>query len=516
VRRTDPWTGVAFVIFAFLFRLMSAWITVSVLPAFERDFGVAAPSAELTLTLFLGLAGALIAPSGILADKYGRVRLFTYGTIGMIVGNLMSALAPNFGVLLVSRIIEAVSFPAMGAASLALVAKAFTDPKPRSRAFGLYGATYGAALALASAVGGFFAADLSWRWSFAMMIPVLLIALFGVRWTLRGSDDPHPTRRFDWFGTTLLALFVLTLFIGMEQVPVLGFEGWPAGLVLLSGVSLLLLIGWEYYLSRNDKQPIFDRLLLASPGFLVACIVSFLMMFGAFATFTVLPVYWSLVGQGSVVVVGVALVPMGVGWMIGSPLAVPVGARIGARRTVVLGLIIGAIGMAGLGVVVSQSGSAIPTIGPLALLGFGIGLAYTRVNEAGLREVADRFTGLGSGMLIGFRLFAAGLGGLLLAQALTLVATHDAEDKLTQDQTLSAAERTHVEHAIEAAGRGRYTLLLDVEDAPALRSAALEVTDSYTTSVRFTMAAGCIILLAGAFVATRLPRSGGRRHRETS
>ena len=230
----SPWLGVSLVLLSFVVRLMNATITSTELPALEADLDVSGPTAELTITLFLAIVGALVAPMGMLADRYGRVRVFSYGVVIMIIANLGSALAPNYGILLVSRMAEAVAFPAMGAATLALVASAFTSLQHRSRAFAAYGACYGFAVAMAGVLGGLFATDLSWRWSFAMNIPFLLIALFGVNRLLGGDDDPHPEQEFDWGGTAALTVVVSGLLLGMHRVPETGWDSTTIALFVIT------------------------------------------------------------------------------------------------------------------------------------------------------------------------------------------------------------------------------------------------------------------------------------------
>ena len=499
------WLGLAFILLSFVVRLITATITSSELPALQSDFNISASAAELSLTLFLAIAGALVAPVGMIADRLGRVRVFTYGALGMAAASAVSALAPNYGVFLASRVAEAVAFPAAGAASLALVAKAFTDQRLRARVFGVYGACYGLALALSVVLGGFFATDISWRWGFAMNIPVLVVAVIGVRATLLREDDPHHGRQLDPVGTVLLLIIVSFVLVALDRGPVAGWAGLPAVLLAIGLVTAVLMVVVHRRRVASGDQVVFDPELFASPGYRPAWLVSFLMMFGAFAVFTVLPLYWSLLAQRNPIEVGIGMLPVGAGWSLGALAAIPVGHRIGARGAVLTGLVMAAAGLCATALVISPQTPDTATTGSLLLLGLGLGMAYARVNEAGLRHVADRLTGLGSGWLIGIRLLASGLGAVVLAQGLVLGATLEARGLLDGTE-LPAAERNDLKEALAQVARGRPGPLWDDEERAKLAAAAEQVAGDYDHATRATLLAAAGFVLAGAGAATRLAK----------
>ena len=507
----NPWAGLTFVLISFVFRVANATITYSELPAFESEFGVAGPTAELTLTLFLAIAGALIVPVGRLADRYGRVEVFTVGAIGMAAANLVSGLAPNFAILLGSRVLEAIAFPFMGAASLALLAGAFKDQEQRALAFSLYGASYGLALAIAAGIGGLFTQAVSWRWSFLMNVPILVGALIGVRATFPTGTGRHPETRLDVMGSLLLLGSVTGLLIAADRGPVDGWYSY-AGLLLVAAVSLVIALAiHEWRRIDSDKPILFDVDLLRSPGFLAACVTSFLFVFGAFAVFTVMPLYWRLAGRHNSLAVGVGLMPVGIGWAIFAVLARPIGRRFGARRAVIGGLTVASIALLGTAAAVSDSGSTRVTLAPLFVLGCGLGLAYALVNEAALRDVPDRLTGLGSGMLIGFRWIAAGLGAVVLAQLLLVSGTFGARDAIKDTAGLTAAERVQAQQTIQAASRGRDTGLEELVKDSRMRAVLDGIESAYVTATRLTLLVGAAFVAGAALTGRRLPRDARSR-----
>ncbi len=499
---TSPWLGLSLILLSFVVRLMNATITSTELPALEQDLDVAGPTAELTMTLFLAIAGALVAPFGMLADKFGRVRIFSYGTVGMLVANLGSALAPNFPMLLATRVLEAIAFPAMGVASLALVAGTFSQPKQKARAFAAYGACYGLAIAMAGILGGLFVTDLSWRWSFAMNLPFLLVALVGVNTLLRSEDDPHAEREFDAGGAVFLLIGISALLIWLQRLPLVGLDIVSVLMILIALLAFLLLVVWERRQSQRGRQVIFDPQLFAISGFPAASATSALMMFGAFAVLTVLPLYWILVGDADPLAVGVGLMPLGLGWSLGAIVAVPLAGRFGARLVVVWSLVFAASMLACVALTVSSDGSTIAPMLPLCGSGLGLGIGYSRLNDAGLRNVPDRFTALGAGVLIGFRFLGAALGAALLAQGMMLSATQLAKDAIN-DASLSERESARLEAVVESAARGRYGPLFTAENRSDLGP---QLSKAYAEGAKFTLFLAAVSLGCAGLTARRLPR----------
>ena len=502
-----PWIGLSFVLLSFVFRLINAVVTTAELPVFQAEFGISSADAELTLTLFLAIAGALIVPIGMLADRYGRVTVFTYGTVAMIVANLITALSPNFTILLASRILEAIAFPAMGVASLALVVGAFSDQKRKSLAISFYGACYGLGLTLAVLLGGYFTTDVSWRWSFAMNIPVLIVALIGVRRSFTSKADRHPGRPIDWAGGIFLLGTLTTLLVALDQGPTAGWDGIAGVLIVLCMLFAVSLLTQQRSALRRGKAAIFDAHVMATPGFRPAITVGFLMMFGGFSVVTVVPILWVLADNSSPLQVGLGLSLLGIGWMTGALLSVHLGRRFGARRSVIGGLILAAVGLALTALVGVPSESLVTTAPCLGVLGIGMGIAYARINEAGLAHMPETHTSQGSGLLIGFRLIGGGLGAALLAQFLLLTATLAAEKEVMLQTTLTSTQQRNLTETIGAVSRGNYGSFFTDELQPTLQAATVDITDAYATGARNTLLVGGGLLVVAAFAARRLPKS---------
>src|SRR5215212_9379316 len=113
------------------------------------------------------------------------------------------------------------------ATSLALIAQAFTG-RERGTAFGIYGATIGAAVAIGPLVGGALTDGLGWEWIFFVNVPIGIGAVAVTLAKVDESKDPHPAG-IDWPGavafTAALFMLVFALIRGND-------EGWSSTLIV--------------------------------------------------------------------------------------------------------------------------------------------------------------------------------------------------------------------------------------------------------------------------------------------
>ena len=89
---------------------------------------------------------SLLLTSGVLADRYGRRRLFAIGLVVFTLGSLLCGLAQDPLMLIASRSAQGIGGAIMFATSLALLGQSFRG-KDRGVAFGVWGAVTGVAVA---------------------------------------------------------------------------------------------------------------------------------------------------------------------------------------------------------------------------------------------------------------------------------------------------------------------------------------------------------------------------------
>ena len=139
---------------------------------------------------------ALLLTGGSLADLFGRRLVFVLG-LGIFTGaSLLCGLAGSPLTLNLARGVQGIGGALMFATALALLANAFPG-RERGTAFGLWGATTGAAVAVGPLVGGVLTEWLGWEYIFFVNVPIGIGAIFMTLSKVEESRSPAEGR-VDW------------------------------------------------------------------------------------------------------------------------------------------------------------------------------------------------------------------------------------------------------------------------------------------------------------------------------
>src|SRR5205823_340841 len=191
------------------------------LPAIERDLGGGLSAQQWVSNAYLLALGSLILIGGSLGDIYGERRVFTAGVAAFGVLSVACALAPTIGVLIAARALQGIAGALVTPSSLAIIVAAF-PPKQRGAAIGSWTAWGGIAVIVGPLAGGWIVDQLSWRWIFALNVPLVLgtlaLILSAVPRTSRTS-----ARHVDLLGAGLCVLGLGGIVFALIEEP---HYGW--------------------------------------------------------------------------------------------------------------------------------------------------------------------------------------------------------------------------------------------------------------------------------------------------
>src|SRR5580765_6104708 len=130
----------------------------------SEDLNTTVKGVQTTITLFLLIMAVLMIPCSKLTDRWGRKRCFTMGLTLYGIGALVSAAAPNLGVLILGNSV----FEGVGTALLIppvyiLATLWFADVTSRAWAFGVISGLGGVGAAAGPLIGGLITTGISWR-----------------------------------------------------------------------------------------------------------------------------------------------------------------------------------------------------------------------------------------------------------------------------------------------------------------------------------------------------------------
>src|SRR3954470_7080321 len=201
--------------------LVDSTVVNVALPAVERDLGGGLAGQQWTSNAYLLTLGSLLLIGGSLGDIFGERRVFSAGVIGFGVTSILCAAAPTIEVLVAARALQGVAGALLTPAALAVIVNTFPGQQ-RGRAIGMWTAWAGIGAVLGPLVGGQIVDNASWRWIFAINVPLLILTLVLVSRTMRGEQRKEGGR-VDLVGAALCATGLAGMTYGLIEQPLKGF-----------------------------------------------------------------------------------------------------------------------------------------------------------------------------------------------------------------------------------------------------------------------------------------------------
>lgn len=152
-------------------------VVTTMLPELQQSFGHTIDQLSTSLSAYLFPFAGLMLVSGTLAERFGRKRTVQVGYLVYTVASLACALAPNFELFMLARVLQGAANAFTTPVLVAAIADAVA-PGHLGRALGLFGSLQATGQAMAPLIGGL-AASANWRLAFfgAALVSGLL-ALF--------------------------------------------------------------------------------------------------------------------------------------------------------------------------------------------------------------------------------------------------------------------------------------------------------------------------------------------------
>jgi EmrB/QacA subfamily drug resistance transporter len=340
------------------------------LPAIAHDLGGGLVTQQWVSNAYLLTLGSLILVGGSLGDIYGERRIFALGVSAFGVFSVAAALAPTIGVLIAARALQGAAAALLTPASLAVIVGAFAE-KERGAAIGAWTAWGGIASIFGPLAGGVIVDAASWRWIFALNVPLVAVTL-ALIFAAVPASAPAPGRRVDLVGAGLAALGLAGVVFGLIEEP---RHGWLSvttiGSMLTGVVCFVLFIVYE----RRAAQPMLKLELFEHRNFAMGNLETLTMYAGLSILFFFLTIFLQQVAGYSALESGLATIPV---TLVMFGLSRRFGAladRIGPRRLMGAGPLVAAAGiflLLRLGMTVSYVADVLP-----AMLLFALGLSMT-------------------------------------------------------------------------------------------------------------------------------------------
>src|SRR4051812_24230798 len=206
------------------------------LPHITADLGGGLAGQQWVANAYLLTLASFILIAGSLADIFGERRVFAAGVAGFGVCSVACAAAPTIELLVVARALQGLAGALLTPASLAIIVTVF-PARERGAAIGSWTAWGAIGYIVGPLVGGQIVDSVSWRWVFAINVPITLatLALASRYVPAAGRGEAGAARRHvDLPGAVLAALG-----LGLLSFALIESRWWvaaPGALALLAFV----------------------------------------------------------------------------------------------------------------------------------------------------------------------------------------------------------------------------------------------------------------------------------------
>ncbi|MGW2822699.1 MFS transporter [Streptomyces sp. NPDC001443] len=302
-----PWPALLALGTAVFITSLTETLPAGVLPQMSSSLGVSSGAAGQTVTVYAAGTALTAIPLAAATTGIRRKPLLLCAMTVFLVANTLTAAAPGYAILLVSRFLAGVA-AGLAWAILAGYARRIAPPGQEGRAIAIAMTGIPLALSLGVPAGTLLGQQIGWRTSFAAVSAITLVVLTWITFSVPAvsrptttAEEPKPTTRQTLRvpGVTAVMVVVVTFVLGHTIIyayiaPYLRHAGLTAAvdaILLAFGTACLVSI---WYTGRHIDRHLRGLALTAAMLFTAAT--------AAFATTTAQAVVW------------VAAVAWGLGW----------------------------------------------------------------------------------------------------------------------------------------------------------------------------------------------------------
>jgi EmrB/QacA subfamily drug resistance transporter len=363
------------------------------------------------------LAYALfLLTGGLLADLRGRRKIFIAGVLVFSAGCLICGLSPDAPTLIFGRVVAGLGAAMLQPASLAILRVVWTDARERGHALGIWASCNGLAFVIGPTVGGLLIHSFGWRSVFLVVLPLGIGAVaLAFRYVPESSD---PTGRHgDPLGQTLAA-------IALGGLALASIEAHERPLVCAVALPVAIMAGALFVVAErlHGESALVPSGLFRKPAFAGAITATAAMTFGMYGLLFLVPMSWqgSATAPLSVVVAGLALMPMALVFVFVSRNSGTLAERFGARVATAGGTALVGIGLMVLALTLSGRPIWLAEI-CMVLAGIGMGINTGPLMGVAVAAAPPARAGTASSLINVARMVGATLGVAMLGALYALL-----------------------------------------------------------------------------------------------
>jgi EmrB/QacA subfamily drug resistance transporter len=257
------------------------------LPDMSNQLHVSISSIQWVVTAYLLTISLLLLVCGKLSDLYGKKIIFSSGFVLFACGSALCGFSHSLGILVFSRVIQAIGAAAMMSLSQGIVTAVFSDEE-RGRALGLVGTMVAIGSLTGPSLGGILDHAFNWQSVFYINIPIGIIGAALSFIIIPEIFETQDNKHFDLKGAVFFSLSILFLFLGLMFVQDDTLPLWALAPALLLSVAAMYIF---ILIERKSLNPLISLKLFKISEFSFGLVAAFLSFVAINSTLLFMPFY---------------------------------------------------------------------------------------------------------------------------------------------------------------------------------------------------------------------------------
>ena len=309
------------------------------LPDIMREFHISTDLGQWMTNGYMLVNGVMVPLTAFLIQRLTTRTLYLTAAGLFAVGTATAGFAPTFDVLIIGRMIQAMGAGVFGPLMNVVVMNLFS-PNERGSAMGTIGLALNFAPALGPSLSGLVVTNLSWRFLFYLVAP-LIIANFILAYFLLQNIGQQKRLKFDFIGVVLSSIGLGSLLYGFSNAGATPWNEFTVWGFVLIGIIVTSLFIWHQY---TTKTPLLNMSVFKYRQFNVAVLINVVLMIAMYGGALMLPLYMQNVRGTTAFQSGLVLFPGALVTAFLSPWSGRLYDRYGAKYLTLVGIMITAFG----------------------------------------------------------------------------------------------------------------------------------------------------------------------------
>jgi EmrB/QacA subfamily drug resistance transporter len=426
--------ALALVLGAQLMIILDMTVVNIALPSIARGLHFSAPSLSWVLNAYTLTFGGLLLLGGRAGDILGRRRVFMAGLAVFTAASLAGGLATSAGMLLAARAVQGVGGAIATPAVLAMITASFAEGRERARALGIYTAVVMGGGSLGLVLGGVITEWLSWRWVLFVNVPIGIMVVLAAPLFL--PETQRQPGHFDVAGALTSTAGMILLVYGIIRA---GADGWTNQVALAAFAAAVILLALFLLRESRAAQPITPLRLFTDRNRAGSYVTRLLLVAGMFGMFFFLTQFVQNILHFTPLQAGISFLPMTAALFAVSRLSPRLVSVFDPKILMVVGMLPVIAGMTWLSRISVGTSYAAGVLGPMLLLGAGMGVVFVPLTMASLAGVRPEDSGAASSMVNVMQQVGGSLGLAVLVTAYTTAVRNAASHALADASRLAQA-----------------------------------------------------------------------------